>query len=98
MQEFLAGDATLSPADMSNRATETAGHNRAPIATILANLRQHRLRWIRQLEALTESDIARTALHPRLQVPMRILDWAYFIAEHDDHHLAAARYALTEKK
>jgi hypothetical protein len=35
-----------------------------------------------------ETFIQRTALHPRLNVPMRVLDWAYFIAEHDDHHLA----------
>jgi len=30
----------------------------------------------------------RTALHPRLQQPMRVLDMAFFTAEHDDHHLA----------
>jgi hypothetical protein len=94
LQEFLSGAATLSAADMSNRATEAADHNRTPIATILSNLRRHRLQWLGELDALTESDIARTALHPRLQQPMRVIDWAYFIAEHDDHHLAAARYVL----
>jgi len=98
LREFLAGEATLSPADMSNRATEAADHNRTPIATILADLRRHRLSWVGELEALTEADIARTSIHPRLQQPMRILDWAFFIAEHDDHHLAAARYALRGKK
>jgi hypothetical protein len=94
LQEFLSGAAALSAADMSNEATEAAGHNQAPIAAILAKLRRHRLQWLTELEALTESEIARTALHPRLQQPMRVIDWAYFIAEHDDHHLAAARYVL----
>jgi hypothetical protein len=28
------------------------------------------------------------ALHPRLNVRIRVLDLAFFIAEHDDHHLA----------
>jgi hypothetical protein len=98
LQEFLAGAATLSAADMSNRVTEDADHNQTPIATILANLRIHRLRWVGELAALSEPEVARTAFHPRLRQPMRILDFAYFIAEHDDHHLAAARYALRGMK
>lgn|GEM_PF-5393098 len=28
------------------------------------------------------------ALHPRLGVPMRLIDLALFTVEHDDHHLA----------
>ena len=34
------------------------------------------------------ADIFRTALHPRLETPMRMMDLFYFVAEHDDHHLA----------
>jgi hypothetical protein len=30
----------------------------------------------------------RTALHPRLKRPMRLVDLCFFVAEHDDHHLA----------
>ena len=29
-----------------------------------------------------------SAIHPRLQQPMRLVDMLYFTAEHDDHHLA----------
>ncbi len=32
--------------------------------------------------------IGRSAHHPRLNRPMRILDLMVFAAEHDDHHLA----------
>jgi hypothetical protein len=28
------------------------------------------------------------AWHPRLKVRIRVLDLVFFIAEHDDHHLA----------
>lgn len=31
---------------------------------------------------------ARAMLHPRLKQPMRLVDHLYFVAEHDDHHLA----------
>jgi hypothetical protein len=27
-------------------------------------------------------------VHPRLRQPMRFVDHLYFVAEHDDHHLA----------
>lgn len=94
LEEFISGAAMLSAADMTNLATESANHNRKPIAAILSELRSHRSAWVSELESLTEADIARTALHPRLQQPMRLIDWAYFVAEHDDHHLAAARYLL----
>ena len=36
-----------------------------------------------------EPDVfARTSLHPRLKQPMRLADHLYFVAEHDDHHVA----------
>jgi len=28
------------------------------------------------------------SVHPRLQQPMRLVDSLYFVAEHDDHHIA----------
>jgi hypothetical protein len=97
LREFLAGATVLSGADMTNSATEAAGHNQVPMGVLIENLRSHRLEWVRKLEALTEEEVARTALHPRLQQPMRVLDFAYFIAEHDDHHLARARQAILDK-
>jgi hypothetical protein len=42
-------------------------------------------------EKQSDEQIVRTAVHPRLQMPMRLVDWAYFVAEHDDHHLARIR-------
>jgi selenocysteine lyase/cysteine desulfurase len=94
LHEFLAGTPVLSAADPKNRITEAAGHNQVPMALLLERLRTNRLNWVRKLEVLTEDEVARTALHPRLQQPMRLLDWAYFVAEHDDHHLALARQAI----
>ena len=94
LHEFLAGTPVLSAADPKNRITEAAGHNQVPMALLLERLRTNRFNWVRKLEALNKDEVARTALHPRLQQPMRLLDWAYFVAEHDDHHLALARQAI----
>lgn len=93
VREFLEGTAVLSAADPSNRPTEEA-HQSTPSPSLLRRLQQNRQELVHVLEILTESEIARTARHPRLQVPMRVIDWAQFVADHDDHHLAAARLVL----
>ena len=46
------------------------------------------MRFVERLDAYDEAFVQRTALHPRLNVRIRILDLVFFIAEHDDHHLA----------
>jgi hypothetical protein len=94
LREFLSRAPILSPADMSNRATEEANHRGTAIADILRRLSAGRSELVGKLEALNETEVSITALHPRLQKPMRLLDWAYFVAEHDDHHLAKARRVI----
>ena len=78
----------LRPADMSNRKTYEAGHNDAAIEDLLARFRAARRGFVRRLEALGEEELALRALHPRLGKQMRVIDMAWFVAEHDDHHLA----------
>jgi hypothetical protein len=83
----------LSAADMTNRRTEESNHGAKPISHLLQAL-QERQRITARLERLTDKEVAATALHPRLGVQLRLIDWAQFVADHDDHHLAAARIAL----
>ena len=92
--EFLARAPVLSAADISNHATEAGNHREKLVAQILTQLRAGREELACKLDALTEEQIGISAVHPRLQKPMRVLDWVYFVAEHDDHHLAKARRAI----
>lgn len=94
LREYLDGAAVLSPADPKNEATEAGQHSRTPVGVVLDRLRTSRGDLVRQLEALDEDDIARTATHPRLRQRLRLVDWAQFVADHDDHHLARAREIL----
>jgi hypothetical protein len=89
LEDYARGLEVLRAADMRNRKTEEAGHNEARLEEILAAFRAARLRFVRRLEALTEEEVAASALHPRLRKQMRVIDMAYFTAEHDDHHLAS---------
>jgi len=88
LDDYAAGLEHLRPADLGNRKTHEANHNAGSIEHILATFRAERGEFVRRLDGFNLQYAARTALHPRLSLPMRVLDLAYFIAEHDDHHLA----------
>ena len=88
LDEYLSGATALHAADMSNRKTYEAEHNQVAIATILTDFRQQRLQTVDRLDQLELEAFAMVAHHPRLNVPMRLVDMLYFQAEHDDFHLA----------
>ncbi len=64
---------------------------------MLADSRAKRDTLVARFEELDETDWAKSALHLRLQQPMRIVDIAYFNAEHDDYHLARIRQLIRAK-
>jgi uncharacterized damage-inducible protein DinB len=87
MEDIVAGALRLRSADLENRATQEANHNQVPVAGLLQRFRAAREAFVGRLEAVP--DLAgNTAIHPRLEQPMRLIDILYFTAEHDDHHLA----------
>ena len=88
LNEYLAGAANLHAADMSNRKTYEAEHNRLPLEDILTSFRRERTGLVQRLDELPSDTFARVAHHPRLNVPMRLVDMLFFQAEHDDYHLA----------
>lgn len=88
LDEYLAGNTTLHAADMSNRRTYDASHNDVPVSSILTAFRAARHEFVERLESLDAEVFAHSALHPRLQVQMRLVDMLFFQAEHDDYHLA----------
>ena len=88
LDDYLTEAAELTAADLSNRKTFEAQHNQRPIEEILAEFRSARLRMASRAEKIDPAIFARARLHPRLKTPMRLVDHLYFVAEHDDHHLA----------
>ena len=88
LEDLLAGAHTLRPTDLANTATDLANHNTSAIRDVLRDFRSARRALVNRLEALTDHDLGKTALHPRLHKPMNIIDKMFFVAEHDDHHLA----------
>jgi|SRR5271170_3348863 len=86
--DYSTQAAQLTVADLSNRKTFEAQHNQRPIDEILAGFRSARSQLVDRVENIDPAIFARAISHPRLKIPMRLVDHLYFVAEHDDHHLA----------
>jgi uncharacterized damage-inducible protein DinB len=95
LEELIAGAPELRAADMTNQKTNTANHNATEINVLLQRFRKQRKEFVERLLALKDDQLLSTAMHPRLKTPMRIVDLAYFVAEHDDHHLSSIRENMT---
>lgn len=88
VEDFVAGKAELTPTDLQNRKTDEASYNQRTRYEVLPEFRAARAKLLRRVEAVEAEAWEREIVHPRLKTPMRLADHLYFVAEHDDHHLA----------
>jgi uncharacterized damage-inducible protein DinB len=78
----------FAAADLTNRRTHEANHNAVPLQGLLMAFRAARGALVRELETFPDEGMSFAAMHPRLKAAMNVTDLAYFVAEHDDYHLA----------
>jgi hypothetical protein len=88
LEDFIAGKPELFAADLKNTRSHESNFNELPLEDTLSDFRKMRMGFVEKMDGFDEAFVGRTALHPRLQQPMRVIDSAFFAAEHDDHHLA----------
>ena len=94
IEDFLAGQKILRAADLKNTKTYEADHNKKNMGELLNQFSFERNKLIEKVQNADEATALLTALHPRLQTPMRLIDSLFFVAEHDDHHLTKIRELL----
>lgn len=88
-EDYRDGKSELTPADITNRRTTESNHNAKEISFLLALFFAERKRMLEAIYGCDEEMLLRISLHPRLQTKMRLVDFLFFVAEHDDHHIAA---------
>ena len=88
LDDIMENKEYLRSADLENKKTDLAQHNKTDIDTLLSQFQELRELTLNKLKALNEDDVFKNSLHPRLEKPMRTMDLFLFVAEHDDHHLA----------
>jgi uncharacterized damage-inducible protein DinB len=88
VEDYVKGSDGLTPTDLANRKTDEANHNESSLEQILAKFRAARMSLLQRVDELDPSLLSRAIPHPRLKTPIQLVDHLYFVAEHDDHHLA----------
>jgi uncharacterized damage-inducible protein DinB len=88
IDDIIAGLTVLRAADMSNKDTYAANHNERTIPELLTQFRKTRNEFIERVRSLNEKYFETKALHPRLKEMVTMTDLLFFMAEHDNHHLA----------
>ncbi|HEY1021138.1 MAG TPA: DinB family protein [Flavisolibacter sp.] len=88
IQDFLDNKAELRAADLTNTKTNEAGHNEKTLERLMQAFVVERQKTLETIYGFDRSTLGLTSIHPRLQQSMRLIDSLYFVAEHDDHHIA----------
>jgi uncharacterized damage-inducible protein DinB len=88
IDQIAYGVSQMTVADLTNRKTHITPYDDRNMEELIAEFKQVRQKTMSILNSLTDEDLSKSSLHPRLMKPMRIIDLAFFVAEHDDHHLA----------
>lgn len=96
IKQIVAGQAELTAADMSNQRTREGNHDEKSFEQLLSQFRTERTTLVKSFRSLLDADLEKASFHPRLKRPMKAVDLAYFIAEHDDHHLAQITFLLQQ--
>ena len=86
--DFREKKEILRAADMQNEKTYSANHNEKSISILLAEFEKARNNCVQSIINFSEEELNQISFHPRLKVKMRLVDMLFFVAEHDDHHLA----------
>ncbi|MBD0332411.1 MAG: DinB family protein [Chitinophagaceae bacterium] len=88
LNDFNTNKAVLTAADINNKKTNEAGHNKKSIEELLSQFTIERQKILEAIYDFDAAILTKTSMHPRLNVEFRLVDSLYFVAEHDDHHLA----------
>lgn len=95
MVQIIDGEQNLKIADLTNQKTHNSPHDEANIHDLISTFEAEREKLLKVLRNITEKDFKKSAVHPRLGTPMKLIDLAFFVAEHDDHHLSQITYLAT---
>ena len=83
IDEMINGISPMSPAVFEPKQD----YNRQSLNEVLTYFRINRSKNLERYQQLSEEELSKASLHPRLKVMMTPVDLALFDAEHDDHHL-----------
>lgn len=97
LYQIVSNTPDMKVADLTNRKTHNAPHDAKTYKELIAEFKEERQKLVHRLRSLQEDDLSKTSKHPRLGTPMKVIDLACFVAEHDDHHLAQMTWLMGDR-
>jgi uncharacterized damage-inducible protein DinB len=91
INEILSGVSPISSAVFEPRKD----YNSQAKETVLQYFIDNRRKAINRFTSLTDSELQKKSMHPRLKIPITPLGLAWFHAEHDDHHIVRINEIIT---
>jgi uncharacterized damage-inducible protein DinB len=88
LNDFQQNKTVLTTTDLTNQKTNEAGHNEKTLEQLMLQFTIERQKLLETIYDFDQVLLTRISEHPRLKQPMRLIDALYFVAEHDDHHIA----------
>jgi uncharacterized damage-inducible protein DinB len=95
MVQIINGEKELIVADLANTRTHETDHDSIEIHDLIDHFNLERKKLVAVLKNISDDALNHAGIHPRLGTPMKAIDLAYFVAEHDDHHMAKITELMT---
>lgn len=92
--QILDNNPAMKVADLQNTKTHQAPHDAKSFGQLIDKFTIERQKLVAKLRSLSGEDLDNTSIHPRLGTPMKVIDLAWFVAEHDDHHMAQMTWLI----
>ena len=86
LHDFLEKKNPLRAADMGNKKTEDADHNKRSTTELITEFKASRESFIKHVLTFSDEQLQTRSLHPRLGAEINVIDLLHFIAEHDLFH------------
>jgi hypothetical protein len=96
IDDFIAGKEILRPAEPKNLKTNEANHNSKNIKDLTAQFKNVRENFVKRMKNLDVKILSSSSIHPRLKQPMRPIDMAQFVLEHDEHHIQTIKELIKQ--
>ncbi len=96
LDDFNQNKSVLTAADISNVKTHNAAHNEKRLNQLLHLFATERRKMLEVIFSFDEQMLCKTSVHPRLKTTFRLINYLYFIAEHDDYHIAQISLLLQD--
>ena len=95
IDDFITGKEILRSADINNQKTNEANHNSKNINDLTEQFKNVRESFVKRMKNLDVKILLSSSIHPRLKQPMRPIDMAQFVLEHDEHHIETIKALIS---